>query len=220
MAYAGRSSILGAVSKNRLEAFSDGVLAIAITLLVLELRPPDLEPGQTLVSALLHQWPSYVAYLVAFAQLGVIWLNHHRLFQQVKTVDGPALLLNLNLLLWVVVIPFPTSVVSRYLGDGGASARAAVTLFSLVLLATAISFVALYLWITHDARLIHHAAPPEVVRAARWRFSVGLGTYTLAIPVGLLVPWAALALHFAMALYYAFDQATLVRDDESAVAPS
>jgi hypothetical protein len=71
------------VTKNRLEAFSDGVFAIAITLLVIEIRPPQLGPGETLWHALLAQWPSYVGYLVSFATIGVIWLNHHRMFEQV-----------------------------------------------------------------------------------------------------------------------------------------
>jgi uncharacterized membrane protein len=86
------------VTTTRLEAFSDGVLAIAITLLVIEIRPPALHQGETLAHALWAQWPSYVAYLVSFLTIGVIWLNHHRVFTQVVRVDGPLLLLNLNLL--------------------------------------------------------------------------------------------------------------------------
>ena len=70
------------MTKTRLEAFSDGVLAIAITLLVIEIRPPELQ-GERLAHALWAQWPSYVAYLVSFLTIGVIWLNHHRIFEQV-----------------------------------------------------------------------------------------------------------------------------------------
>jgi hypothetical protein len=88
------------VTKTRLEAFSDGVFAIAITLLVIEIRPPEVHEGERLAHALWAQWPSYVAYLVSFLTIGVIWLNHHRIFEQVARVDGPLLLLNLNLLLW------------------------------------------------------------------------------------------------------------------------
>jgi uncharacterized membrane protein len=84
------------VTKTRLEAFSDGVLAIAITLLVIEVRPPELQEGERLATALWAQWPSYVAYLVSFGTIGVIWLNHHRIFEQVVRVDGPLLLLNLK----------------------------------------------------------------------------------------------------------------------------
>ena len=84
------------MTKTRLEAFSDGVLAIAITLLVIEIRPPEVHEGERLAHALWAQWPSYVAYLVSFLTIGVIWLNHHRIFEQVARVDGPLLLLNLN----------------------------------------------------------------------------------------------------------------------------
>jgi uncharacterized membrane protein len=200
------------MTKNRLEAFSDGVIAIAITLLVLELRPPDLEAGETLLEALWHEWPSYVAYVVAFAQLGVIWLNHHRLFQQVQRVDGPLLLLNLNLLLWVVLIPFPTSVVAAHLGDGGEPARTAVAFLAATFLVTAISFCALFLWVTREGTLVAEPPSPAVRRAARVRFSIGLGAYLVAFLVALVTPWLSLAIQLAVALYYAFDQATVVRD--------
>jgi uncharacterized membrane protein len=95
------------VTKHRLETFSDGVLAIAITLLVIELRPPELDAGQRLAQALWEQWPSYLAYLVSFLTIGVIWLNHHWIFEQVVQVDGPLLVLNLNLLLWAALLPSP-----------------------------------------------------------------------------------------------------------------
>ena len=114
------------VTKNRLEAFSDGVFAIAITLLVIELHTPEVGEGGSLAAALWAQWPSYVAYLVSFLTIGVIWLNHHRVFTQVALVDGPLLVLNLVVLLWTALIPFPTAVVARYLGQGGEHAETAV----------------------------------------------------------------------------------------------
>ena len=76
------------MTKNRLEAFSDGVFAIAITLLVIELHPPVLEPGETLAHGLWLEWPSYVAYLVSFLTIGVIWLNHHRVFTRSSGSTG------------------------------------------------------------------------------------------------------------------------------------
>ena len=89
----------GMLTKNRLEAFSDGVFAIAITLLVIEIRPPELEGGESLASALWQQWPAYLGYLLSFLVLGVMWLNHHRILEPVRRVDGAVLVLNLNLLL-------------------------------------------------------------------------------------------------------------------------
>jgi TMEM175 potassium channel family protein len=197
------------ITKARLEAFSDGVLAIVITLLAIELRPPEVDQGQTLASALWEQWPSYLAYLLAFAQIGVIWLNHHRLFDQVRVVDGKLLLLNLNLLMWITLIPFPTALVAEHLRGGGEATRTAVAVFSGTLFLTAIGFTALYAWITHDGRLVHSLPPRHAVVAARIRFGVGLAAYGLAVGLALLAPYAALAIHAISAGYYAFDQATL-----------
>jgi TMEM175 potassium channel family protein len=199
------------MTKSRLEAFSDGVLAIVITLLVFDIQSPELEPGQSLANGLWEQWPSYLAYVLAFAQIGVIWLNHHRLYEQVKTVDGPLQLLNLNLLMWIALIPFPTGVVADFIRDGGERAETAVAVFSGLLLLTSISFASLYAWVTHDARLIHAMPPRNVVRAARLRFGIGLAFYSLALIVSFLAPYVALGMHALSATYYAFDQATFDR---------
>jgi uncharacterized membrane protein len=197
------------VGKGRLEAFSDGVLAIAITLLVIEIQPPEHEPGVSLASALWDQWPSYVAYVVSFMQIGVIWLNHHRMFQTVRAVDGTLLLLNLFLLMWVALIPFPTAVVADNLREGGSDASTAMALYGGVILLTAISFVALYAWITHDERIAGTLPSRRTLRAARLRFSLGLLAYSVAFLLSWVSAPLALALHAAMALYYAFDQATI-----------
>jgi uncharacterized membrane protein len=200
------------VTTNRLEAFSDGVFAIAITLLVIELHAPELKPGETLAHGLWTQWPSYVAYLVSFLTIGVIWLNHHRVFTQVVRVDGPLLVLNLNLLLWTALIPFPTSVVADFLGQGGEQAKTAVAVYSAVFVLLGVSFGGLFVWITRDDRLLDRLPPPEVVRAARLRFTLGEGVYLLALGLSFVWPPLALALHAAMALYYAFDQASVPAD--------
>jgi TMEM175 potassium channel family protein len=200
---------VAAVTKNRLEAFSDGVFAIAITLLVIELHPPEVGEGESLAHALLGEWPSYVAYLVSFLTIGVIWLNHHRVFTQVVQVDGPLLVLNLVVLLWTALIPFPTAVVAEFLGEGGEHARTAVALYSAVFVLLGLSFGGLFLWITRDDRLLHRLPPPEVVRAARLRFTVGNAVYVVALALSFVWPPLALALHAAMALYYAFDQASV-----------
>jgi TMEM175 potassium channel family protein len=202
------------VTKNRLEAFSDGVLAIAITLLVIDIRPPEVGQGETPAHALWQQWPSYVAYLVSFLTIGVIWLNHHRIFEQVARVDGPLLLLNLNLLLWTALIPFPTTVVAEHLGDGGEAAQAAAALYCGVLLLTGLAFGALFAWITHTDRLLGRLPPPGVVRAARRRFMLGLVVYAAALALSWVSAPLALGLCGLMALYYAFDQASVPAEPE------
>jgi uncharacterized membrane protein len=197
------------VTKNRLEAFSDGVFAIAITLLVIEIRPPELHEGERLSSALWAQWPSYVGYLVSFLTIGVIWLNHHRVFEQVVQVDGPLLVLNLHLLLWTALIPFPTAVVAEHLEGGGEPARTAAALYAGVFLLMGVAFAALFARVTHDDRLLHRLPPPEAVRATRLRFMLGLGVYFVAFVLAWASPPLSVALCGVMALYYAFDQASV-----------
>jgi uncharacterized membrane protein len=200
---------VGTVTKTRLEAFSDGVLAIAITLLVIEIHPPEIGEGETLAQALWAQWPSYLAYLVSFLTIGVIWLNHHRVFAQVVRVDGPLLLLNLNLLLWTGLIPFPTAVVAEHLHGGGEAARTAAALYCGVLLLTSVAFGALFAWVTRDDRLLGRLPPAGVVRAARRRFMLGLVVYAVALALSWVSAPLALVLCGLMALYYAFDQASV-----------
>jgi uncharacterized membrane protein len=202
------------VTKNRLEAFSDGVLAIAITLLVIEIRPPEVHEGERLAHALWEQWPNYFAYLVSFLTIGVIWLNHHRVFEQVARVDGPLLLLNLNLLLWTALIPFPTAVVAENLAGGGEAARTASALYSGVLLLMGLAFGALFAWVTRTDRLLHRPPPPDVVRAARLRFMVGQAVYAGAFALSWVSAPLSLALCGLMALYYAFDQASVPAERE------
>jgi uncharacterized membrane protein len=202
------------VTKTRLEAFSDGVLAIAITLLVIEIRPPELHQGERLAQALWAQWPSYLAYLVSFLTIGVIWLNHHRIFEQVARVDGPLLLLNLNLLLWTALIPFPTAVVAEHLGGAGEAAQTAAALYCGVLLGTSLAFGGLFAWVTHTDRLLSRLPPPGVVRAARLRFMAGLIVYAAAFALSWVSAPLALALCGLMALYYAFDQASVPTEPE------
>jgi uncharacterized membrane protein len=139
----------------------------------------------------------------------VIWLNHHRVFTQVVQVDGPLLLLNLNLLLWTGLIPFPTAVVAEHLRDGGEAARTASALYGGVLLGMGLAFGALFAWVTHTDRLLGRLPPPAVVRAARRRFMLGLAIYAVALALSWVSAPLALALCGLMALYYAFDQASV-----------
>ena len=110
------------MESRRAEAFSDGVLAIAITLLVLDLRLPPAN-GHTLTFLLLHDWPQYFAYVVSFLTIGIMWMNHHTIFAHITRVDRPLLVINLLLLMCVVAIPFPTSLVAEHLrASGGVAA--------------------------------------------------------------------------------------------------
>jgi TMEM175 potassium channel family protein len=185
------------VTKSRLEAFSDGVLAIAITLPVIDLRPPQLEPGKRLAHALWQHWPSYVAYLVSFLTIGVLWLNHHWILEQVVQVDVPLLVLNLNVLLRTALLPFPTAVLPSTWG-GGEAARTAAALYSGVLMLLALAEVALFAWVIHNDRL--HRLPPATVAATRMQFLVGPAIYGAAFVLSWVSPLLGLAVCGAMAL--------------------
>src|SRR5437870_12237071 len=103
---------------SRIEAVSDGVFAIAITLLILDIKIPPAGGGDLYVE-LIGQWPSYFSFLVSFAFIGIMWMNHHRLFTHIARSDDVLLILNLLLLLGVVVVPFPTAVLALHLGQAG-----------------------------------------------------------------------------------------------------
>ena len=130
------------VSTNRLESFSDGVLAVAITLLVLNIRVPPIGQGVSLASELAKQWPSYAAYAISFMTIGIIWVNHHAMIGRLREADHNILMLNLLLLLTIGVIPFATSLFATYLKQGHGQHLAAAV-YGGVFLAMAIAFAAL-----------------------------------------------------------------------------
>ena len=192
---------------NRLEAFSDGVFAIAITLLVLDLAVPprhEVRPGG-LGSALAHQWPSYFAYLVSFLVIGIIWVNHHTMFSKVNLVDRPVLFANLALLLVVSVLPFPTRLLAEYL-TAGSDAHAAAAIYSATMLAMGIVYSVLWIAVTRDVGLLHEHLDPVASRAALRRFGLGNVAYLATVGLSFISAIATLAVHGALALYYCFDQ--------------
>jgi uncharacterized membrane protein len=195
------------MTSERLETFSDGVFAIAITLLVLTLVVParDTLQGEPLVAALGHQWPSYAAYLVSFLIIGIIWINHHAMFGRVRSVDRLVLFANLGLLLVVSVIPFPTRLLAEYL-TAGSDARTAAAVYSGTMVAMSVAYTLLWLAITRDGALLSEDLDPAVGRAAALRrFSIGGVFYLGTVGLSFVSPIATLAVHGALAIYYCFD---------------
>jgi uncharacterized membrane protein len=192
------------VTTERLQAFSDGVFAIAITLLVLEIHVPQAPEGE-LWRALFEQWPSYAAYVVTFAVIGIMWVNHHALIAFVARVDRPLLFLNLLLLLFVALLPFPTALLAEYLhspGDG----EVAAAVYSGTMLGCAIGFNLLWRWIVRDARLVHAHIDVEAARGRNRRFALGILVYTATVAISFVSALLTLALHALIAVYYVFDQ--------------
>jgi TMEM175 potassium channel family protein len=182
--------------RGRLEAFSDGVFAIAITLLVLEIPVPRVDQGG-LPDALLDQWPNYAAYAVSFAIVGIIWINHHAVFGYVERVDRGLLFLNLNLLLWVALIPWPTSVLAEYMQSGGSNERAAALVYALTMTFMGASFGGLWLDISHRSKVA------AVARSRTRRFVIGTPLYALSVGLALVSAPACLAVNALLAVYYA-----------------
>jgi uncharacterized membrane protein len=185
----------------RLEAFSDGVLAIAATLLVLELRPPETEGH--LLQALLSLWPTYAAYVTSFLTIGIIWVNHHSLFANVERVDRRLMFLNLLLLMVVSVIPFPTAVLGRYVTSPEDS-HVAAAVYGVVMVLMSISFSALWFHVTRDGRLITARLDPKRARRESLLFSIGLIVYVLAIGLAFVSALLSLLVYALAAVFYMF----------------
>jgi uncharacterized membrane protein len=190
---------------GRTETFSDGVLAIAITLLVLDLKVPAKDGS--LLHALASEWPQFAAYVTSFLIIGIIWVNHHALFALIRRVDRMLLFINLLLLLCVGAIPFTTSLLAAYLTAGGASARTAAVIYSAVMVAMSLGFATLFQYVARHPALLEAAVDPRSVRASTLRFSViGTALYLATVIVALLSAPVCLALHLLIALYYCFEQ--------------
>ena len=188
----------GGVGKARLEAFSDGVFAIAITLLVLDIA---VVPGGSPWDEFLSAWPTYVGYVISFITIGVAWIGHSAITEDLAKVDAVFLRLNLLLLLFVVFLPFPTKLVTDAFGTTDAE-RVAVTVFGFTLLLIRLMSVALDQYARAEHIYTSDATDEELAQVRSKSLS-GLVLYAVAIVVGLLLPRAAVALYFGIALYLA-----------------
>lgn len=194
---------VGLATTNRVEAFSDGVMAIAITLLILEIRVPASD-DRSLLRSLADLWPSYLAYLASFFTIGIIWLNHHAFFTRLHHLDHVILWWNLMLLLGVSFLPFPTSVLARYIRSGGADASVAAGFYGLIGVLMTVPWVFLWRRLVRRPELLEPPFDAAFARAEGSRSWVGVVIYAVCIGVGVLSPVAALGLYLAVALFYAF----------------
>jgi uncharacterized membrane protein len=192
------------MDSGRLEAFSDGVFAVAITLLALNLAVPG--PGHgPLARQLAGHWPSFAAYAVSFLTIGIIWVNHHTLFKNFAKIDRILLFVNLLLLFFVVAIPFATATFAAYLTAGGTDAALAAVVYQGVFEGMSLAFGLLFWWsVRHEHLKI--ALPPEGARAAVVRFGAGNAGYLAAIGIAFLSAPASLLVSGLVAAYYVFEQ--------------
>lgn len=194
----------GAMSTSRLEAFSDGVFAIAVTLLILEIKVPAVAEGVDggLGTALLHQWPSYVSYATSFLTIGIFWVNHHSIFRFIQRTDQTLLMINTLFLMVISFLPFPTALVAEYVGHAE-DERVAALLYSGSFLLGGIFFNAIWWYATGKRRLIAPATDPRLVRRLTTFGWIGTVLYALAFALGFVSVAACLLLCILLAAMYA-----------------
>jgi uncharacterized membrane protein len=192
---------------RRVEAFSDGVFAIAVTLLVLTFKDP--QQGESLRNALLHQWPAYAAYAVSFVTVGIMWANHHTVMAQIGRVDRTFLLITVVFLMFVAFVPYPTRIVAEFIRTD--DARAAALFYGTAFTCTALSWAVLWFYGALGNRLIAASADRRVVQGITRSFLPGTLLYGGATLVAFASATASVILFAAIALFYAVESAVFGR---------
>ncbi len=190
------------MSTTRLESFSDGVIAVAITLLVLNIKVP-LASAQGLAHDLGHEWPSYAAYATSFITIGIIWINHHVMIGRLREADHPILILNLVLLLTIGLLPFATDLLASYLNKGQGQHLAAA-IYAGAFLSMSVAFATLNAHILlNKAHMLRTELPASERRRILSRSLTGLVPYVIATALAVVSQYVTLAICFAIAVYYA-----------------
>ncbi|HUK29607.1 MAG TPA: TMEM175 family protein [Candidatus Acidoferrum sp.] len=194
---------------GRVEAFSDGVFAIAITLLVLEVKIPTLG-AVPLGLQLARQWPQYVSFVVAFMFIGIMWINHHRMFTHIKRSDTVLMLLNLLLLLGVTALPFPTAVLAAHLGQ--VDQRTAILLFNGTCGFIAIAFNVLWRYgVSKRGHLLGAGVDLESAQKISRQYAFGPLLYIVCFALAYINVLASLALNAGLACFFALPPQVAVR---------
>jgi uncharacterized membrane protein len=191
---------------GRLEAFSDGVFSIAITLLILEFKVPSYDslPGGLLSEALLKQWPSFFSFTVSFLTILIMWVNHHKLFKLIHKSDHAFLMLNGLLLMLITFVPYPTSVLAQYLRHPQVCTAAA--LYSGTYFGIALAYNALWLYASHRHRLLGKSVDPARVRAITQQYRYGPIFYGVAFLASLWSYYVSIGMCTALAIFFAIPE--------------
>ena len=198
---------------SRLAAFSDGVLAIAATLLILDVRTAGLPP---LGHQLVHIWPSYVGYATSFTTIGIIWVNHHTVIDQISHVDRRFLFINLFFLMVVAFIPFPTQLVAEHIRDGGADARDAALAYGITCTLMGVAFGLLWRYAIAGARLLRQDADRRTVAGITRTFRPGVPLYLTATLIAFASPIASVILYAVIAVFYVLESSIFARSEDPA----
>ena len=185
---------------SRLEAFSDGVFAVAITLLVLEINVPG---GEDLWHQLKDEWPSFASFVVSFWVIGIIWINHHGLLDHLKRINRPVLILNLLLLMTVVFIPFSTALMAEHL-KSGADEKVAALVYALAFLGMGLAYNVFWTYIVKRRRELGVEIPDEELRRKTIVFNIGSPIYAVAVAMAFISPAVVLIIISVVSVYYLF----------------
>jgi uncharacterized membrane protein len=191
------------LATHRIESFSDGVFAIAITLLVLEIKVPHFDDGNArdLASALLGLWPSYFGYVFSFVMIGIHWVHHHYVFKLYERSDHNFALLNGLYLMCIAFVPFPTGVLARYVADPAVQ-KTAIVFYAVGLLLPALAYVMIWLYASRDHRLLHRNLDGNFIAHLTQRYVLTIALYLLAVLLSLWHALAGLALCVGLTLTY------------------
>lgn len=192
-------------SMQRVEAFSDGVFAIAITLLVLEIKVPthtELEHA-SLAQLLFQRWPKYAAYIFSFFTIGVFWANHHHWLKLFRKTNHVFNLLNVFFLMCISFLPFPTALMGDYITDP-AQKHTAVTFYTIGIFLPAVGWLILWLYASHKNRLLHERLSTDYVRYLTRLYVISNSAYFGAIIISLFNPNAAIIVTIILAFLYVF----------------
>ncbi|MDO8525412.1 MAG: TMEM175 family protein [Candidatus Omnitrophota bacterium] len=200
-----RQPLIDEKETGRIEAFSDGVFAIAITLLVWNIKIPHIYERSSdvdLIVALFKQWPSYLAYFISFVTILIMWVSHHRLFNYIKRSNDMFLFLNGLLLMFVTFIPFPTALLAEYVETQHSNFVAAV--YAGTYLVIAVVYNILWLYASTGKRLLSKTADPCLVRNITRQYIFGPPLYLVALILAFINAFASVAACFILALFFAF----------------
>ncbi|PYS93928.1 MAG: DUF1211 domain-containing protein [Acidobacteria bacterium] len=192
----------------RIEAFSDGVIAIAITLLVLDVKVPTAQElgGASLMRALLRQWPIYFAFVTSFLTILIMWVNHHRMFRVIKYSDHWFLIINGLLLMSITLVPFPTALLAEYIGHAYAPTAAAVYSGSFILIA--ILFNVMWRYASRGGRLLGAQHDRELAATITKQYRFGPLLYVAAFALAFFSVAASVGLCMALAVFFALPGTT------------
>ena len=190
------------------------MFAIAITLLILEIKVPHASDGENLARTLVRLWPSYLGYVISFVTLGIMWANHHAIFQYIHRIDRYFLGINVFFLMCISFVPFPTAVLAEHLPYPD-SRRTATAFYSAVLVVIALAYNAVWWYAIAGRRLLASHADPAAVRTITQRYAMGPFSYLVSFGLAFVNVWASLAVHGILAVLYLLPESrTSSQEDE------